>query len=315
MYSLVYKLFICNDCADKSVTDKKWKLIETSNYIEGRSSHGMIYHKNTIYIFCGSNADTTFNDVYCLPLDTNKWIKMEIDDVPYISGFTCHLYRNKIIIFGGFDDEFEFTRDLYSLDFKNNKIEYLSYNKNYINFEPTSDHASIMLNDKLYIYGGTSAGPLFGQTIYYIDFSSNILSLHSIKTDLPKMYGHTMLSYSNKSKMITCIQGFIRKSLINDTIPYDIIDTIHMFCPPMSPTVFIIGGLDTRFQSRSQVISIKNIENPDKLATQRNNSLPFGLGHFDGTILHDNIVLFGGVVCIGHSAKIKNDILLLDLNA
>mmetsp|Transcript_50958 Transcript_50958/g.62399 ORF Transcript_50958/g.62399 Transcript_50958/m.62399 type:complete len:212 (-) Transcript_50958:209-844(-) len=156
----------------KSINKLKSKQLKTTNKIEGRAFHGMIYYNKALYIFCGQDEDgDNRNDVWCLELSVSKytWKNINIKNMPKLSAFTCHLYNNYILMFGGMSGDGTDNRDLYSIDLLNKEINKMEINYNNIIFKGNEAHSSCVYDDKLFIFGGCNdEGTINDNNIYYI---------------------------------------------------------------------------------------------------------------------------------------------------
>lgn len=138
------------------------KIVDASGDIPpARSSHAMVYHpsSNSIYLFGGANNTGPLKDFYCYSIDDNSWKKitspsddrftaremltMEIwneDSVLLVGGRNAQSFQKSIILYNVKTGEWD-------LDFK--KIP-----------GALCSHASILLGDHLYLFGGVGEGML-----------------------------------------------------------------------------------------------------------------------------------------------------------
>ena len=147
--------------------------------------HGMIYYNNSIYLFCGFASGRCLNDMHCYSLNgNNSWRQITINGMPQIYQFSWDLYKNRILMFGGKCPHHVTSNTLYSIDIMNQTIEEIKIEFNNIKLPKTYGHSSVIVGDKLFIYGGQ--GKFNDSHVYYVDFNQKIPSLHYIPTNLPK---------------------------------------------------------------------------------------------------------------------------------
>ena len=174
----------------------KWEKIKTDNEIEIRCQHGLIYDNNKLYVFGGWNKiGRTLNDFHFLNLNDDPrilcWERIKITNAKKMHSFSCNLYKNKILIFGGIIDN-KICNELYFIDMNTkemNKIEI----KNNIIIERVG-HDTTILHDKLFIFGGYK---IQDTRLYYIDLKDNY-KLNYIESGIECRYGFNMLSWNSK---------------------------------------------------------------------------------------------------------------------
>ena len=78
---------------------------------EPRSSHQTVYYKKALYVFGGEFTSPKqdrfkhFKELWRFDLETNTWEKFDIKRGPSArSGHRAAVYKNKMIVFGGFND-------------------------------------------------------------------------------------------------------------------------------------------------------------------------------------------------------------------
>ena len=184
------------------INNIEWKYIKTKNNIQERSQHGMIYYNNKIYIICGYNhTDRFLNDIHYLELKKDEyiWKKSNVRNIPKMSAFTCHLYNNNALIFGGWVNR-RVTNDLYSFDILDEKINKINIDYNNITLKERKNHASCIYDNKLFIFGGCDAGNMNinDNNIYYINLLNDPPSLYYIQTHLQCLRCHSMLLNSDE---------------------------------------------------------------------------------------------------------------------
>ena len=176
---------------------KKWKLIKPktqSTSLPSKQGHSMIAHKGKLYCFGGSNVSYGRKGMFWAVNDkqnvtNNMFLEISFDGNYYEckrlqfpeqhlfeinAGFHCwsrwvttFKWNNKMIVFGG-NNPFQ---KLFFFEFDTTEWQVLHTET--INFEPLGfiqNHCGVIINDKLYIYGGTAKESMFGlDTLFCLD--------------------------------------------------------------------------------------------------------------------------------------------------
>ena len=153
----------------------EWKTIITYGPTPGeRYGHSLSY-LNPYFILFGGNCNPTLsNDIWIINLNDNdnnnnyQWLKIDYindkENIPverlYHSSEVCNFgkYKNKLIIFGGRDSNNNQLNDLWVLDIKDNKGEFVQlFPKNNENkLTPRNNHTMLFYDSLLIILGGKS---------------------------------------------------------------------------------------------------------------------------------------------------------------
>lgn len=176
----------------------EWNLIECKNKPIGRSYHSGIIYQNFFIIFGGflGQNQSYNNEIFYLNLNSFIWEKFEtkqsIDLIPSNrSGHTSNLWKNEMIIFGGFGDE-KCKDDFFSFDLI--KKEWIK--KNYFDFQIPLRycHTSTLHLDNLWIFGGSNGDIDMGDLICL-----NLINNHSklIESNLFSISYHSTVLYHN----------------------------------------------------------------------------------------------------------------------
>ena len=141
---------------DNKKNEMNCKKLQTKNnpkIIYGYAS--IVYHKNKIYLFTGG-CDTN-QCIYCLDLSINEWNPLKLTGNTnkilnkLIEHHTIHIWNNHIIICCATNNYGIVTVNLN----ENNQLNFFPSNA----INPIGNeryHSSIVINDKLVIYGGQS---------------------------------------------------------------------------------------------------------------------------------------------------------------
>jgi leucine-zipper-like transcriptional regulator 1 len=176
-----------------------WNLVKTKNTPKPRSYHSGILFQNNLVLFGGfvQENNSTFheycNEIYTLNMKEMNWELLKVDNPPSCrSGHTANLYKNEMIIFGGFGND-KCSDDFCSFDLKKQEWRKLEYFGEKI--KRRFCHTSIIHLDDLYLYGG-SDGLDDLSTLYCI----NLLDYHVKKVVMTEnsLSYHSMVFYKNK---------------------------------------------------------------------------------------------------------------------
>lgn len=143
------ELYFCN------VDNKSWSTIKSKNPPPGRTDHVMVRHQKNLYVFGGQGERRTiFNDLHRFSLEKGGWkvIKTEGAIVKGRFGHTASVYKDSMFVFGGWDGwaclddflEYSFTTNIFY------EIRRASGKRP----TPRYRHDSVVINDKLFVFGG-----------------------------------------------------------------------------------------------------------------------------------------------------------------
>eukprot|EP01080_Neovahlkampfia_damariscottae_P005909 gene5909-9739_t len=202
---------------------KTWSLMKCKNKPKARSYHSGIVYKNFFVIFGGfvggeDDEKSYENDVFYLNIDTLVWE----DFTPQKklptrrSGHTANLWKNEMIIFGGFGDD-KCLDDLYSFHLIKkewNRIQYFGHE-----IELRYCHTSTLHMDNLWIFGGSNGRIDMKDLICLnlINFESKL-----IETNLFSVSYHSTILFSNSLIIFGGDSKDEEEHLKNDTWSYKI---------------------------------------------------------------------------------------------
>ena len=165
----------------KDENEGEWKKIKTKGDTPGeRYGHSLTYLSPYFVLFGGNFNPNLSNDVWIININENtdyyQWIKINYindkDNMPierlYHSSEMCNYgkYKNKLIIFGGRNSKNIPLNDLWCLDIKDNKGEWIQLfpnnnnnedNKNKNILTPRLNHTMLFYDNLLIILGGKSS--------------------------------------------------------------------------------------------------------------------------------------------------------------
>ncbi|XP_071963055.1 kelch domain-containing protein 3-like isoform X2 [Antedon mediterranea] len=146
-----------------------------------RYGHSAIAYNDNIYIFGGRNdPDGACNELYCFQTSTFKWClpKPSGDIPPARDGHSVCLIKNKMYVFGGYEDESQcFSNSVHKLN-----IDKMRWKKLECKGRPAhwrDFHSAVTIGQYMYIFGGRSDlnGPVFTN----MEFYSNELAVFDTK--------------------------------------------------------------------------------------------------------------------------------------
>ena len=165
----------------KDENEGEWKKIKTKGDTPGeRYGHSLTYLNPYFVLFGGNFNPNLSNDVWIININDNtdyyQWIKINYindkNNMPierlYHSSEMCNYgkYKNKLIIFGGRNSKNIPLNDLWCLDIKDNKGEWIQLfpnnknnedNKNKNILTPRLNHTMLFYDNLLIILGGKSS--------------------------------------------------------------------------------------------------------------------------------------------------------------
>jgi|MDTB01.3.fsa_nt_gb hypothetical protein len=154
--------FVYNELYRWHIERNKWSRIDSINTPPPRCSHQCVVFRSHMYMFggefCTSDKFHHYRDLWRLDLTTNVWEEIHAKGGPSArSGHRMAIWRNNIILFGGFYEAFremQWYNDLYVFS-----IATLSWRK--ITFPltaaapgPRSGHQLVVYQDMLLVNGG-----------------------------------------------------------------------------------------------------------------------------------------------------------------
>jgi N-acetylneuraminic acid mutarotase len=158
---------VFNDVYRWKPDKKEWKSIESLNTPPPRCSHQAVFYNDKIYIFGGEFTTLEqfhhYKDMWCLDLKTFRWTEVPCGKVAPSarSGHRMVVWRNYIVLFGGFFDALRDVRwfnDLFFFSFQEETWAQAVYQPHSLVPHPRSGvqlcvHAA---EDTLYLFSGYS---------------------------------------------------------------------------------------------------------------------------------------------------------------
>ncbi|CAN0173591.1 unnamed protein product, partial [Laminaria digitata] len=150
-----------------NVEKNEWRQIESPNTPPPRCSHQAAFFKDHLYVLGGEFATTEqfhhYKDFWRLNIKTNAWEKLEMPGkAPSArSGHRMVVWRNQLVLFGGFYEAFrdvKWFNDLYILSFQDMKWRRVEFPAMAPVPAPRSGHqmAVYSAGDQIFLYGGWS---------------------------------------------------------------------------------------------------------------------------------------------------------------
>jgi N-acetylneuraminic acid mutarotase len=141
-----WKQYLTHECIS-------WQVATPENVPSPRMAHTSVVHKNQIVYINGQETQTRrFSDVFVYDVEKNAFSKPKIKgSVPSFARHTSVIVENKVYTFGGFDGSNCFF-DVNVLDLTN--MEWTSPTVKGQAPIARTNHASAVVGDKMFIYGG-----------------------------------------------------------------------------------------------------------------------------------------------------------------
>ncbi|CAI5459880.1 unnamed protein product [Closterium sp. Yama58-4] len=146
--------------ADKAT----WRLVSSPNSPPPRSGHHAVAWKNFLFLFGGEFTSPNqerfhhFKDLWRLDLNRNEWEQLNLKGAPSPrSGHRMVLYKQKILLFGGFYDNLRDVRyfnDLHVLDLNDMKWAEVKPKPGAAWPSPRSAFQFAAHQDEVFLYGG-----------------------------------------------------------------------------------------------------------------------------------------------------------------
>jgi len=223
------------------LSTQHWAVLQTiGNKPPATEDHSLIYDPNgNRLILYGGEDGPTWNNLYALDLEKNKWRNLTSPDTPAREDHIA-LYDSRgkrMVIWGGQNDH-ELDSDLWSFDLnpKSKSFEHwqkLKRKKKY----PTArtDHAAVYdsLKNRMVIYGGWDPD----ERTYLADtwiyrFESESWKRLKTKSSFPPRRRHAVGVYDNSRNWFIVMGGFGEKGYLNDVWAFDLTNDVWLNITP-----------------------------------------------------------------------------------
>ena len=193
-----------------------WEIVIPSN---GVNLEPLAYHTGTLigneyYIIGGNNVflrQSSF--IYIYNLEENTLEKISIEKSDSINNFSMHSAnyyekRNEIIIFGGYSNG-NMLNNIFIYNIQTNELKTIKENEEDKRPEPRIGHSSFLVNDTLYIFGGSLQDGNLLNDLWKLDLNNytweNILENNKnnenyLITPSPRS-GHSMILLNNNKEV------------------------------------------------------------------------------------------------------------------
>eukprot|EP00761_Pharyngomonas_kirbyi_P000340 gb/GECH01000340.1/.p1 GENE.gb/GECH01000340.1/~~gb/GECH01000340.1/.p1 ORF type:complete len:510 (+),score=58.89 gb/GECH01000340.1/:1-1530(+) len=163
---------------------------ESLGYPKRRISHTLCVYKNNLVLFGGRDADENYlNDLWLFNIELKVWHQIEADFAPTPRlGHSASMHNDQMIVFGGTDDNSS-SADLNIFCFQRN-VWFSNVQTGGSKPLPRNDHISLVVSDKMYVFGGESSGGVKLDDFYSLDLGSMIWTCISTTTAPPPRFNH-----------------------------------------------------------------------------------------------------------------------------
>ena len=222
MYEIKRKILV-------SLKQSKWNDIKRKNiWPTSKKGTTINYYNGNIYLYGGSIDKYTFsNQLWKYNVNDNIWQKMiTYNETPKCSGYKMVLYKNYLILFGGYamiKNKYIFYDDIFMYNCDNN-----TWNKFKCNNKPRKRywHGMCIVNNKLIVYGGLDVKDKHINDMHSINvddiINDNSPEWIKINDRISPLYGHLMVGNQDKLYCFGgCGQMFGKRLRNNDLLIYD----------------------------------------------------------------------------------------------
>ena len=140
--------------------DNIWTLVRPiGDSISARNSHTMVLHagSSTMYVFGGWDSHRTFfNDLFALHCYGTRWSQISPRTSAKPSarmGHACVVYRNSIIVIGGFDETQQLCNDVW--EFSLASMSWREHKSGGTRLLARYRHSAVVSDDFIFVMGGT----------------------------------------------------------------------------------------------------------------------------------------------------------------
>ena len=155
-----------NDVYRYRVEKEEWRRYTSPTSPPPRGSHQAVVYKDGMYVFGGEFASPNqnqfhhFRDLWHLHLPTMRWERLETRGGPSArSGHRMTVWKNNIVLFGGFFDnlrETKYFNDLWLFSFDTYQWTEAARDPSGICPSPRSGFQMVTYGDSVFLYGGYS---------------------------------------------------------------------------------------------------------------------------------------------------------------
>ena len=177
-----------------------WELnVETTGSFPQAAGHSISVIGDFIFHFGGRNSITTFGTLSKFDVTTKRWsLCLEADTPRCFHSCSCLPDNKSLFLFGGSSrkgrDPILNTIDI--IDTQSNTLKHMCCIPNAPS--PRIHHASAVVNNRVYIFGGKSSTVVF-EDLFYFDLQTNTWTAVNATGDKPgPTYGHVLNSIGSK---------------------------------------------------------------------------------------------------------------------
>lgn len=220
---------------------RRWsKLTATGNIPSHRAGATLTKIATGLYLIGGHNEHGTLGSIHKYDIITNKWHKVLLpDDFTFTSRSghaACTDGRNRIFVFGGYNDEGLFLNDLYEIslesrsDPETESIQYFAKFKllssaaepNAVNPPPKEFSTMQVVDGKLYLYGGYSYGGSNNDGMWMLDLKDSLWKQLEFQLSPPPSEGIASVSMGRSILYFGgCDFSYTSNRCYNDLWKYD----------------------------------------------------------------------------------------------
>ena len=164
-----------------------------------------------LYVFGGQLEEESYDDLYFFELNSfknpkAKWHLVEPANnfkPPPVSNHSMNVRRNKLYIFGGIYNNEKVSNDLWCFDISLNKWSQIPTSGELP--PPMNEHASCIVGENLYVYGGNDFSGIIYDSLYVLNMSTwvwSALSPSGYKNGPGSRCGHSMTYMPSLNRLL-----------------------------------------------------------------------------------------------------------------
>ncbi|KAF8489448.1 hypothetical protein F5888DRAFT_1929890 [Russula emetica] len=206
--------------------------------VNGPGPNGRPYHTTTVvgsklFVFGGRTYESVFNDMWALDLNCQSqpvWESYEPapwneEPLPR-SGHVSVTTENRIIIFGGTDDQHSYN-DTWSFDISTRTWTELQCTGSIPS--PRSGHAAVLVDDVMYVFGGFSADKAYLDDLIALHLSTlRWFKFHNVG---PSPHGRSSHAMASDGTRVFVLGGYSEGARADEVSLIHVFDTKHIKYP------------------------------------------------------------------------------------
>eukprot|EP01091_Cochliopodium_minus_P009275 TRINITY_DN2248_c0_g4_i1.p1 TRINITY_DN2248_c0_g4~~TRINITY_DN2248_c0_g4_i1.p1 ORF type:complete len:1366 (+),score=395.37 TRINITY_DN2248_c0_g4_i1:350-4447(+) len=166
-----------------------------------RAYHTSVVYNNKMYVFGGktitqSALSKELKDLWSYDIKKKKWKKLETKgEVPGSRrGHSAVIYKEKMYLFGGFNETRGYSNDLYEFDFKTSEWRFIESERM---VQARAYHTAVVNKNFMFIFGGKLSESKFSNRLYCYCFDNDHWGEVKTHNRPPSSYMHSSFLYDD----------------------------------------------------------------------------------------------------------------------